>query len=358
MSQPARVLPVILCGGAGRRLWPLSREARPKPFATLVGEGTLLQQTVLRVADPILFDPPLVVCNAAHLELARSQIEAIGLATAGFVAEPIGRDTAAAALLGALVAAEDEAGRLILILPSDHHVADPAAFRAAVVQASPAAQDGRLVVMGVRPDRPDTAYGYILPEPGAAAVRAVARFVEKPDAAAAAARIAEGALWNAGVVLARADRLIAEAERFRPDILAAVQAALTNGTRSSGVIAPDVALFAACRAEALDRAVLERTESASVVVLDAGWSDVGSYDAVWRAGGKDLDGVAAPPETIAIAAADCLVSSDGPLVALVGVRDLAVIVRDGVVLVVARDQDQRLKEVVEALGASGRGDRL
>lgn len=358
MSEPARVLPVILCGGAGRRLWPLSRAARPKPFASLVGDETLLQQTVRRVDDPALFEPPLVVCNQGLLTLAQDQLAWIGATAAAFVAEPVGRDTAAAALLGALIAAESDPGRLILILPSDHHVADAAAFSDAVRLAAAEATTGQLVVMGVRPDRADTAYGYIQPEPGGARVRPVVRFVEKPDAATARAWVAEGRLWNAGVVLARADRLIAEAERFRPDILAAVRAALAAGERRGLVITPLAELFAACPAEALDRAVLERTDQASVVALDGGWSDVGSYDAVWRASHKDAQGVAAPAVTIAVGAADCLVSSDGPLVALVGVRDLAVVVRDGVVLVVARDQDQRVREVVDALIESGREDRL
>jgi len=354
-DEPVRITPVLLSGGTGTRLWPLSTAARPKQFQALVGEGTLLEQTADRVRDGgdagLAFAAPLVVCNAAHVGLVREQL---ATGWGGIVAEPVGRNTAASALLAAEVVARDEPEGLILLLPSDHHVPDAAAFRRAVATAAPAARAGALAVFGVRPDRPETGYGYILPEAGEAAVRRVERFTEKPDGATAAAWLVEGRrLWNAGVVLARADRLIAEATRFRPDIVDGVRKALDGASVTDGVTTLDAEAFAACPAESLDRAVLERTDRAVVVALDAGWSDVGSFEALWRASARDGDGVAGPAGTVRVGARDCGVVSDGPVVALVGVKGLSVVVRDGVVLVVAHDADQRVREAVEALRAEG-----
>ena len=352
--MPATILPVILSGGAGTRLWPLSTADRPKQFHALLGLHTLLQDTALRLggeADGVRFAPPWAVCSARHVALLESQLAEIGVTPSAVIAEPAGRNTAASALLAAELAARGDPTTLLLSAPSDHHGADGAAFRRAVAVAASAAADGSIVVFGVAPDRADTAYGYIEAASGQGAVRRVVRFTEKPDAATAADWLAEGGrLWNAGLVLARADVLLAEAERFRPDILAAVRAALPPGPPGARVML-DADAFVPCPDEALDRAVLERTDRAVVVELDAGWSDVGSFDALWRTLPHDADGNAGA--IVALDARDCLALSDGPRVALVGVEGVSVVVQDGVVLVVGRGADQRVREACAAMPDDG-----
>lgn len=348
----ATIQPVILSGGAGSRLWPLSTPDRPKQFHALTGPRTLLQETALRLSGEH-FAGPWAVCNAAHVELLVGQLADAGAPAACVIAEPVGRNTAASALLAAELAARNEPAALLLLAPADHHVRDPAAFRAAVLAGEAAARGGALVVFGVTPDRPETAYGYIEPEPGDGP-RRVRRFTEKPNAATAAAWLMEGGrFWNAGLVLARADTLLDEAERWRPDILAAVRAALPRDAAPSGLIALNEAAFSACPAEALDRAVLERTDRAVMVELKAGWSDVGSFDELWRASTLDPHGNSAPEDAVMIKTSDCWVSSDGPTVALVGVEDVAVVVRDGVVLVVRRGADQAVRQAAETVLARG-----
>lgn len=348
----ATIQPVILSGGAGTRLWPLSTPDRPKQFHALTGPRTLLQETALRLSGE-RFAAPWAICNAAHVELLIGQLGDAGAPAACVVAEQVGRNTAASALLAAELAARQDPAALLLLAPADHHVCDAAALRAAVLAGEAAAHAGALVVFGVSPDRPETAYGYIEPVAGDGA-RAVRRFTEKPDAATAAAWLAGGAhFWNAGLVLARADTLLDEAQRWRPDILAAVRLALPHDAVPSGKIVLDEAALRACPTEALDRAVLERTDRAVMVELDAGWSDVGSFDELWRASTLDPQGNSAPADAVMIKTRDCWVSSDGPTVALVGVEDVAVVVRDGVVLVVRRGADQAVRQAAETVLARG-----
>lgn len=358
-ASTASVTPVIMVGGAGTRLWPLSRRARPKQFHALLGGETLLRTTVERVRGQegaVRFLPPVVVTGEAHAGIVREQLA--GLELSRLVLEPVGRSTAPCSVVAAELAAAADPGALILLLPSDHHIADGPGFRAAVARAAPAAQEGRLVTFGVAPTRPETGYGYILAE-GGGDVRPVVRFVEKPDRATAESHLADGRyFWNAGVFLMRADRLLAEMERFRPDVLAAARAALSRGVDRGGVLTLDREALTACPTESLDYAVMERTADAAMAPIDLGWSDIGGFDALWGAAEKDADGNAAPDGAVLLDTAGSFVSSDGPAVALLGVTDLVVVVHQGVVLVAARDRAQDVKRIVDELKARGRDDLL
>lgn len=356
---PFRITPVIMVGGAGTRLWPLSRRSRPKQFHALLGDRSLLRTTAERArgsADGAIFLPPLVVTGEAHAGIVREQLE--GLEMGRLVLEPVGRSTAPCAVIAAELAGAGDPAALILLLPSDHHMADAEGFRRAVARAAPAAAAGRLVTFGVAPTRPETGYGYILAE-GEGSVRPVIRFVEKPDAATAAAYLADGRyFWNAGVFLMRADRLLAEMGRFRPDILERAGQALREAVDHDGALRLDRDALAACPSESLDYAVMERTADAVVAPIDLGWSDIGGFDALWEAADRDGDGNAAPPDALLLDTRGAFVSSDGPTVALLGVSDVVVVVRDGVVMVAARERAQDVKRLVDELRARGRDDLL
>jgi mannose-1-phosphate guanylyltransferase/mannose-6-phosphate isomerase len=257
----------------------------------------------------------------------------------------------------ALAGAEDPES-LILLLPSDHHVADDVGFRAAVAKAAPAAIEGHLVTFGAPATRPETGYGYILAD-GDGDVRPVQRFIEKPDAETAAAYVADGRfLWNSGMFLARADLLIEEMARFAPEILDNAREALARATPVDGGLRLDQASLSLCPAESLDRAVMERTARAAVTPIDIGWSDVGSFEALWRAAEKDAEGNAAHGPALLLRTTDSYVRSDGPEVVVLGGQDLVVVVDQGVVMVSTRDQVQGVKDVVDLLRAQGREDLL
>lgn len=353
------ITPVVLVGGAGTRLWPLSRRAKPKQFHALLGEETLLQATAARVSGSegdIRFALPLVVSGEAHAAVVRSQLGpgAIGR----LVLEPMGRSTAPCAVVAAELAGGASGSDLILLLPSDHFVADGSAFRRAVARAAPAAAAGRLVTFGVPPTRPETGFGYILAE-GDGPLRPVRRFVEKPDAETAARYLADGGyFWNAGIFLMRADRLLEEMARFRPDILASARAALQGATEVDGALRLHAGAFEDCPSESLDYAVMEQTTDAVVAPIDIGWSDIGGFDALWESAPKDADGNAVLGESVLIDVRNSFIDSDGPLVAAIGVSDLIVVVQDGAVLIAPRGRAQDVKAVVERLRAQGRDDRL
>jgi mannose-1-phosphate guanylyltransferase/mannose-6-phosphate isomerase len=353
------ITPVVLVGGAGTRLWPLSRRAKPKQFHALLGAETLLQATAARVSGSegeVRFALPIVVSGEAHAVTVREQLgpDAVGR----LVLEPVGRSTAPCAVVAAEMAGGVQGSDLILLLPSDHFVADGPGFRRAVAQAAPAAAAGRLVTFGIPPTRPETGFGYILAD-GDGPLRPVRRFVEKPDAPTAAQYVADGRyFWNAGIFLMRADRLLEEMERFRPDILTAARAALRGATEIDGALRLDADAFAACPSESLDYAVMEQTTDAVVAPIDIGWSDIGGFDALWEAADKDSGGNAAHGDTVLIDVADSFVQTDGPVVAVIGVSDLVVVVQDGAVLIAPRNRAQDVKAVVDRLRAEGRDDRL
>ena len=350
----AKITPVLMSGGAGTRLWPLSRRARPKQFHALGGERTLIQETALRFTTDA-FGPPMVICNAAHAELVREQLSAVGVTPRALVLEPEGRNTAAAAVVAA---AASEPGELVLLLSADARVNDPAALRAAIALGAPAAEAGALVIFGITPTAPETGYGYIRAVAGEGAVRKVAGFVEKPDLATAQRYVADPAYsWNAGIFLFRADAFLAEARRVAGDLAAAAEAALAQAPRTSGAIHLGEA-FRQVPSAPVDVAVFEQTDKAQVVSADIGWSDVGTYGALWAEAAKSASGDVIQGPVIAAGAANCLAISDGPVVVLSGVEDLAVIVENGVVLVTRKDAPAAVRAAVEAVREAGREDLL
>lgn len=354
----AQIHPVILSGGKGTRLWPLSRAMHPKQLQCLAGDRSMLQDTVARVTRPE-FAAPVVVCNDEHRFIVAEQLRLIGVRADRLVLEPAGRNTAPAAAVAALLLAEREPQALMLLMPSDHVVGLPDAFAAAVAAGAVAARDGRLVTFGIAPTRPETGYGYIKAVPEGEAVRPVAAFVEKPDLDTAQAYLAVGGyFWNAGIFLFRADRFLAELERFEPAILAACRDAVAGAKADLDFLRIAAEPFAACPSKSIDYAVMERTDRAAVVPVDMGWSDVGAWDALWDISGKDADGNHLAGDVIAVDTRNCYVRSESTLVSVVGVADLVVVATDDAVLVAHKDHAQKVKEVVDRLDAAGRCEQL
>nr|WP_315857084.1 mannose-1-phosphate guanylyltransferase/mannose-6-phosphate isomerase [Lysobacter sedimenti] len=345
----AKLQPVLLSGGSGTRLWPLSREAYPKQFLPLVGQDTMLQATWRRVAG-LADAAPIVVAGEEHRFLVAEQLRQAGAPAPAIVLEPVGRNTAPAIAAAALQATADGDDPLLLVLPSDHVVADADAFRAAVRVASAAAERGALVTFGIVPTAPETGFGYIQADAGGGdGVTKVVRFVEKPDAATAQAYLATGGYyWNSGMFLFRASRYLAELERLRPDILAATRAAFAAARRDGDFIRLDKEAFAACPSQSIDYAVMEATDAAMVLPVDIGWNDVGSWSALWDVAARDADGNAHHGDVIAVDSRNSYAYARR-LVALVGVDDVVVVETDDAVLVARKDKVQKVKDVVALL---------
>ena len=351
-TKQIEVQPVLLSGGSGTRLWPLSREAYPKQFLPLAGEDTMLQATWRRVA-PLSSAAPLVVANEDHRFLVAEQLRVIGAPAARIVLEPVGRNTAPAIAAAALVASADGADPLLLVLPSDHVVRDPDAFRAAVEAAAPAADAGALVTFGIVPNAPETGFGYIQAQAGEG-VRKVLRFVEKPDAATAQQYLDDGGYyWNSGMFLFRASRYLDELRKFRPDILEATTRAFEAAKRDGDFVRLDRDAFAACPSDSIDYAVMEKTGDACVLPVDIGWNDVGSWSALWDVSEQDDAGNAHHGDVIAVDSRDSYAYARR-LVALVGVDNLVVVETDDAVLVARKDRVQQVKDVVAKLKSDRR----
>jgi mannose-1-phosphate guanylyltransferase/mannose-6-phosphate isomerase len=358
--SPARpggaVLPVILSGGTGTRLWPLSRAAYPKQFWPLVGERTMLQETAARASGPG-FLPPLIVCNEAHRFLVAEQLRAGGHADATILLEPEGRNSAPAIAAAALLAHDQAPETLLWIMAADAAIADTPALHLALEQAAAAARQGLVATFGMQPTAPETGYGYIEagdPLPGLAA-RRIARFVEKPDAATAARFAADGRhLWNSGMFVATAATLVAELGRHAPALLAAVRLAVAEATRDLTFIRLDAAAFRAAPSISIDYAVMEKTDHAAVVPASIGWSDLGSWAALYDASARDADGNALVGPVEAMGSRGCYIRSEGILAAAVGLTDVCLIVTDDAVLAVHRDRAQEVKAIVERLRRQGR----
>ena len=351
------IVPVVLSGGAGTRLWPLSRALHPKQLLPIAADRSMLQATVGRFAAPG-FAAPIVVGGEEHRFLIADQLAEVACAPATIVLEPAGRNTAAAIALAAHHALAGDPDATILVVPSDHVIADVGAFHAAVATGAAAAAAGWLVTFGIAPTGPETGYGYI--EAGAAldglaGVERVARFVEKPDRATAEGFVAGGRhLWNGGMFLFRADDYLSELAAFAPAIAAAAAAAMAAAARDGDFVRPDRPAFLASPAVSIDYAVMEHTARAALVRVDMGWSDVGSWHALWEIADRDANGNALHGDVVAVDAAGCFVRVDnGPAVAVVGVADLVVVSTRDAVLVIPRARSQEVRAVVDELSARG-----
>lgn len=361
-----QIQPVVLCGGSGTRLWPLSRSGFPKQFLCLTGGESLFQQAAKRLsalaADDIAVAPPFVVTNEEHRFLASEQLREIGIDLGAALLEPVGRNTAPALTLAALAALESGQDPVLVVTPADQSITDEPAFVAAMQSAIRAAKDGAIVILGVVPDRPETGYGYIKGADARTAVRAVERFVEKPDAATAQRYVEDGSFfWNAGMFVLKASVWMAAIDRFCPEIGSASLAAWATRGTDARFVRPGRNEFSSIPAQSVDYAVLEHCAGSEfplrMVALDAGWSDLGAWDAVWRALPKDGDGNAHLGDVLTTDSRNTLVHANSRLVTLVGVEDVVVIETADAVLVSDRARSQDVKAIVSQLRESGREEQ-
>ncbi len=352
MSDQAAIQPVIMSGGAGTRLWPMSRQKRPKQFLPLTGAQSLFQETVQRFSGEG-FLPPLIIGGAAHLPLIETQLAEIGVTPDAVIIEPMARNTAAVAAVASAWAGRAGDDRLVLLTPADHHVADGAAFGRAVMQGALAAGKGAIVTFGIKPTEPHTGFGYV--ETGAAIVERVfevAGFREKPDRSTAERYVAGGRhFWNAGVFLFSPAAMDAELHAYAPAIRKIAAGALAAAGRTGAALTLDPAIFADCPADSIDYAVMEKTRRAAVVApVDAGWSDIGSWTA--------LDALPADARVMSLDCGVNVIRSDGPLIATIGVSDLIIVATGDAVLVAPKDRAQDVKKIVDDLKARKRDDLL
>jgi mannose-1-phosphate guanylyltransferase/mannose-6-phosphate isomerase len=356
-----KIYPVILSGGSGTRLWPLSRAVLPKQLLPLVSDKTMLQDTVLRLSGWPEMMAPLIVCGNEHRFLVAEQLREIGKAPLGILLESAGRNTAPAVAAAAHFLLGIDPQAVMLVLPADHVIEDRAAFHAAIVRASHLVEDGALATFGIVPTAPETGYGYI--HRGAAAAvdgcYGVDRFVEKPDLATAAEFVADGGYyWNSGMFLFRAERYLSELAQFQPAIATAAEAAMRLGYRDLDFCRLDEKEFAACPSDSIDYAVMEHTKHAIVVPADIGWSDVGSWSALWEVQDGDADGNVVRGDVYLDGVSNSLVRAESRIVAVVGLKDVVVVETNDAVLVAHKDQVQRVKQIVDHLKSSERTEHL
>jgi mannose-1-phosphate guanylyltransferase/mannose-6-phosphate isomerase len=346
----SKIYPVILSGGSGSRLWPLSRSLYPKQLLPLSSERTMIQETALRTGNG-RFGRPLVICNESHRFIVAEQMQEVGVTPLRLVLEPMGRNTAPAIVAAALILKNEDPDAIMAVLPSDHVITDRKGFETALDRAIDAAQAGRLVTFGMKPTAPETGYGYI--QQGEALTKGsfqVARFIEKPDHERAAAMVAQpGYLWNSGMFLFKAAVLLEEVEKLCPEILAAVTPAVEKAKVDVDFFRLDVAAFEASPSASIDYAVMEHTELAAVVPADFGWSDVGSWSALWEISGKDQQGVVSVGDVMTVDCKDSYLRGDGVLVAGVGLNDIIVVATEDAVLVAERRHVQEVRKIVECL---------
>lgn len=351
------LIPLILSGGSGTRLWPVSRKNLPKQFLSLAGQGTLFQQTVERTKLLPEVGAPIVVASEDHRFLAAEQLLESGIENATIVLEPVPRNTAPAIALGALQAVERDPEAILLVLPADHLIGDTESFTAGVRQALPAVREGWLATFGIRPTRPETGFGYIRrAEPIGDGVYQVAQFVEKPALATAESYLSDGSYdWNSGMFLFKASRYLEELGVYAPEMLQAVRTAHASAKGDLDFVRIDVEAFAKVPDNSIDYAVMEKTRRAAVIPVSCEWSDIGSWSALWLAGVRDAKGNLLEGDTITVDTTNSLLRShDRHLLATVGVDDLIVVTTPDATLVAHRDAAQDVKRVVDQLKAAGR----
>lgn len=354
------IFPVIIAGGSGSRLWPLSRQLNPKQFLPLADAELSMLQATIRRLEGLDIGLPRLICNEQHRFLAAEQLRQLGMEQANILLEPVGRNTAPAIALAALQAEEEASDPLLLVLAADHLIRDVRAFHSSITTALPLAQQGKLVTFGIVPTHAETGYGYI--EQGTALDTGgyiVSRFVEKPDQVTAEKYLSSGQyLWNSGMFMFRAGRYLEELERYRPDILAACRSALSNANQDMHFTRVDAEAFAACPDDSIDYAVMEKADSAVVVPLDAGWSDIGAWSALWDVSDKDVNGNVCKGDVLAHDSRNTYLHAESRLVATVGVDDLVVVETNDAVLVAHRDRVQDVKKVVESIKQDGRHEHM
>jgi mannose-1-phosphate guanylyltransferase/mannose-6-phosphate isomerase len=351
--MPLPIIPVLLAGGAGTRLWPVSRDALPKQFLPLVGVRSTYQETLLRVKDR-MFAPPIVITGPDFHFFARRQAEEVGV-DATVVIEPLRRDSGPASAAAPAVARRRDPEAVVLALAADHVVLDVEEFRATCLSGRAAAEQGHIVTFGIEPTEPKTSYGYILPgEPIGERTHKVERFVEKPDAATAERYLREGYLWNSGNFLFRADMLLSELARCAPEMAAAVDDAVTDAKTDLGFLRLAPEAFARAPQKSIDYAVMEKTDRAAVVTGSFRWSDIGSWDALFDIAPRDAEGNVIQGPAVTMDARNCVVHSDGRLTAMVGVEDLVVVSTSDAVMVVPRARAQEVRQLTARLKAENR----
>jgi mannose-1-phosphate guanylyltransferase / mannose-6-phosphate isomerase len=351
MSAHAQIIPVIMCGGAGTRLWPVSRESMPKQFVPLVGEQSTFQQVLERVSDRELFARPIIITSAEFRFVVAEQLRERNI-EADIVLEPMRRDSGPAVAVAAVLATERDRDALALVLASDHVIRKPDEFREACRRAAAAASEGRIVTFGIEPTHPATSYGYIRPgqQLNGAPVRTVDAFVEKPDAATAAGYVADRYLWNSGNFLFHAATMLGEIDHFEPDMAEAAKAAVKGLTRDLDFLRLAAEPFARAPKKSIDYAVMERTKLAAVVPADLGWSDIGSWSTVWDVLDRDAAGNATEGPVVTLDTHNSLVRSDESLLTtVVGLNDVIVVSTADAVLVAARNKAEQVKALVEEL---------
>jgi mannose-1-phosphate guanylyltransferase/mannose-6-phosphate isomerase len=346
------MLPIILCGGSGSRLWPLSRTQYPKQFLKIVGQQSLLQETISRLPQNSDFLSPsiCVISNQEHRFLVAEQLREIE-ANYQLLLEPVGRNTAAAIAIASLQAVKNNPEEVLLVLSADHVIHDKLEFAAAIEQANLAAQAGAVVTFGITPNSPETGYGYIETQPGSTLVtKLVKSFVEKPDASTAQRYLESGNYyWNSGMFAFRADVMLSELERYAPDILSSCQKALDQAKHDQDFIWLEANAFAACRSDSIDYAVMEKTELAQVVPFSGGWNDVGSWSAVWDESPKDAQGNVFTGDVVTHEVTNSYVHAESRLVGVVDIDDLVVVETSDAVLITQKGSTQKVKDLVEQL---------
>ena len=354
------VIPVIMSGGSGSRLWPLSRQLNPKQFLPLADNSLSMLQSTLQRLDGLGAALPQLICNEQHRFLAAEQLRMMGLEKANILLEPVGRNTAPAIALAALAALGESEDPILLVLAADHLIQDIAAFQATIQVAFPLAQSGKLVTFGIVPTHAETGYGYI-EKGGSSGIGGfdVNRFVEKPDLVTAQGYLDSGSyFWNSGMFMFRASRYLEELQTWRPDILTACRAALAGGSQDMHFTRVDEAAFAACPDDSVDYAVMEKTADAVMVPLDAGWSDIGSWTALWDVSDKDQQGNVFKGDVLNQQSRNTYVHADSRLVATVGLDDLVIVETKDAVLVAHKDHVQDVKKIVEQLKNGSRTEHI